>query len=106
MMRSPRSSTLSHSGVLPGSRWNSVNVIDRCPLGPRTMTLASNAANATATSEGVRGHALVRPCEDGVQPIQAIAGRTARTGPAFVAREIIFVAKVGTTRTLHDVAPH
>src|SRR5579863_9347493 len=51
-MRSPRSSTLSRSGVLPGSRWNSVKGIDHCPRSPRTKTIASSAENATAKSDG------------------------------------------------------
>ena len=55
---------------------------------------------------GIGGDAVVGPTEDGVKAIDAVERRAAGTRSPFVAREIILVAEIGTTRTLHDVAAH
>ena len=50
--------------------------------------------------------AFVRPSKDRVKPIETIPGGAAGTRFPFVARKVIFVAEVGTTRALHDVTAH
>ena len=54
----------------------------------------------------MRSHTIIRPPKDCVIAIDTVESRAARAGPPLVAREIILVAKIGTTRTLHNVAAH
>ena len=50
--------------------------------------------------------AFVGPSKDRVKPIETMSSRAAGTRFPFVARKVILVTEVRTTRALRDVAAH
>ena len=103
MMRSPRSSTVSRSGVSPGRRWN---------FGKRNRSLSAGTAHQNVGVQGGQRHrqvgrmrrdAVVGPSEDGMIAIEPKTRRTARARPSLVAGEIILIAEVCAASSLHDV---
>ena len=98
-----RPSTVSCSGASPGRRWKSANGIAYSPWGPRTRTVASSAASATAKS-GVPATQASDQLKMAWWRLSPCSAEHPEPGSTFVAWQPIVITEIGAAGALQDVA--